>query len=208
MGLKRFFFVAAMFSVSTSWSAQCDFRQPHTLACQQAAFTGHLATVIGGGEFRLVTVDRWADTWSPNQFTPENDASKALFQTVTDANRPNRTCALLGDKGQRISELSMRFRGAMDIRDVEIRNWSGVGAHVSSSWASLDYEVDDKGDVKGPKPLTDWTVVFGIGEKETFRCRVFMRTGVQHLLCEYFKDDKRVGFLGFLPFQAGSVCGI
>lgn len=46
------------------------------------------------------------------------------------------------------------------------------------------------------------SVIFG-GNREKFRCRIFVRASVEHMSCQLFIDGVFKGYLGFLPMPVG-----
>lgn len=204
---KTWIALALLIFPLASFSAECNFREPHSLACQKAAFDGTLERIFRNrnGEFQLVPVSAWADFWSPNQFTAANDTFNNLFTTFSDRFNRHRTCGIQNQNGNFIHAMTIRFSGR-GVHSVDIEGWTGDDDFKRSAWADLDWELDEAGKPKGEKPLTRETIIFALGDAESFRCRVFLRTGIQHLSCEYFKDGKFAGYVGFLPMQDRPDC--
>lgn len=171
-------FLIVSFSTLTMWSTlACDFSNPHSLSCQKQTFNGNIFP-LESLDFRFLNL-----RWIPSQFTSIDRRHPIQFRTLKARSARHRTCGVLNPSGREMGDLNVRT------------SYRGVEAVSIFSFLDFNFITDSR-----PYHEDAFTFVFGnyrVGD--VFRCRVFDRINIPHLTCQYYRRNRLVGYLGFLP---------
>jgi hypothetical protein len=155
----------------------CDFNNPHSLSCQKETFDGKIFPLF------KASVDLFNESWFTNQFTAESKGSAGVFKTIKSPSNPKKTCLVLNSDDSRVGNLQISAKQGK-LKSAAIANFRNGNFRSNTQLVFSD----------------EHTLVFGNrSTRQLFRCRVFDRVNAKHLTCQYFENEKFVGYLGFLP---------
>lgn len=186
--MSRFLILTSMllttFLISLNAQAACDSsNSPHSFDCQAATFRGEIFPV---SKARPGSMD---GRWKLFVATMDPSNSKPAFRMAVNPNNPRIPEGVLNASDG-------TFTGAM------------VWTPRTIAWASFGKKGVRLDVSSGPKQIDDTTFDFKMKSANTsegFQCRIFVRSGTDHMLCRWFhlnSDNTWVfqGFLGLLLF--------
>lgn len=174
--------VVAAADLALAQSSSCNPAvNPHSFNCQHATFNGQVFTMI------KLTPKALQGQWRSLIYAPAPQQA-ALFSVRTSQRNPRIPVALLNSDGSPLGALSWP-----NDRRIQFFNFRASGNHLKQA---RPLHMRDVG--------TAQVILTNTREsaEELLTCRIFLRVRVQHLLCQWQRDQGQgfrfMGYLGWV----------
>lgn len=174
--------IVAAADVALAQSQTCNPAvNPHSFACQHATFNGKVFSLI------KLTPKALQGQWRSLIYTP-GPQQAPLFSVRVSSKNPRIPVALLNPDGSSLGALAWP-----NDRHIQFFNFRAKGNHLKQS-SALHMRDAGTAQVILANPRE--------GSQELLTCRIFLRSRIQHLLCQWQRDQGRgfqfMGYLGWV----------